>query len=455
MKVSAVKNYNYSNSFCFRNNLEKTNNNQYKNEYLNHFDYKKTAAYSASIIAAGIGVIYLAKNMKISSYAKTLSNSLNTITGKKIPAENLSCVMSGDELLKILPKLTKKNYEANSQNIKNGFFIADLHSHSNYSDGEGFVKNLLEDAAEYADILYKKTKQKFIFALTDHDTTEGVKEALEIIASNPKRYKNLRFVPAIEVSFSHKTPKSNNPCEISELLVYGINPYSRKLNHFLNNTKQKRTQMVNNFINEASKKCPLTEFSFNEFSRFYDFEKYGNMMNLHWRINHYVQTKHAVTNYAARINENPNILYEKIMQNNKGVSLGQLHEYGKIPYDIQENHELHSILKKYEPHIENQKIITTSENSFEDVIEGFKNEKNIFMAFAHPAYLTERVNDPYEELKYFTELSNGLIKASESFHQAYPSRITEENIRYFQDKTESLNLLNLGGRDNHKNKLFN
>lgn len=453
MKISAIQTYNFK-PVHFQNNIEKKQKDNFEYEYPNSLDYKKTAAYGASIITAGYGLFYLGKKLNISPFAKKLAHSISTATGQKIAPENFACIMSGDELLKTLPKLNKKSYEASPQNMKNGFFKADLHSYSNYSAGNGLVKNLLEDAAEYADFLYKKTKQKFIFALTDQDTLEGVKEALEIIGANPNRYKNLQFVPAMKVSFVHPTPKSSNPCEASELLVYGIDPYSKKINDFLNNTKEKRTQMINNFINDATKTCPLTEFSFKEFSNFYDYEKFGNLANIHWRVNHYVQTKHAITNLAARTHEDPNFLYQKIMQENKGASVGQLQSLGKLPYDIKESPELHSLLKKYEPHIENNKISAQSENSFDEVIDAFQNEKNVFMAFAHPAFLDNLVKNPYEELQYFIKHSKGLIKASESFYQKYPENIEKNKVTNLQTKTEALNLLNIGGRDNDNIKLF-
>ena len=76
------------------------------------------------------------------------------------------------------------------------------------------------------------------------------------------------------------------------------------------------------------------------------------------------------------------------------------------------------------------------------------------MAFAHPSYLAEVVDNPYQELKYLTEHSKGLIKASESYYQAYNDGIKKETVEYLQSKTERLNLLNIGGRDNHESKLF-
>lgn len=66
---------------------------------------------------------------------------------------------------------------------------ADLHMHSVHSDGTLTVKKLLD---------YAKSKRLDIIALTDHDSTEGVNEAI--------RYGeeiNIRVIPAIELSTVH------------------------------------------------------------------------------------------------------------------------------------------------------------------------------------------------------------------------------------------------------------
>ena len=454
MKISAVKFT--DNKIHFRQKTTNENNDDkyiYEYEYAkNRPDFKKTAAYSASIIAAGLGVIYIARNMNVTKYARTLAKSLEAHASIKASPHSLASVMGGDELLRLLPTMKNKNYDVS--NLSNGVFRIDLHSHTAYSDGKGLVKNLLDDAADYADKLNEKTKQKFIFAFTDQDSLDSVKAALEIIAENPDRYKNLRFVPAVGVSFAHKATKSGNPCEMSELLVYGINPYSKKINNFITNIKNKRILMTNNFIEDARNIYPEANFSFREFQRFYDFEHFGNVANIHWRVNHYIQTKQAITQLAKSSGENPDKLYLRIMKENIGASLGQLHDAKKVPGNIGENPKFEEIFKKYAPHFENDKIVASSENTFEEIIEAFKDENNIFMAFAHPAYLTDYVENPAEFLKYLTEHSNGLIKASESFHQSYPDHL-KEKAGEIQAITQNLKLLDIGGVGNYEFKLFN
>ena len=455
MKISAVNTNSTNGSKKINQNISTTGSPIASRQIENGLaPFLRRATYATAIASTSLGIVYFARTQSISKFAKTIAHAMNKKGNIKVSPESLHSIMSGSELLRVLPKLKKQNFVFNPENIQNGVFRADLHSHSTYSDGEGLIKNLLDDVTDYADELYKKTKQKFIFALTDHDTAEGLKEVFEIISSNPKRYKNLQFVPGIELSFAHSAPKSSNPCEMSEVLVYGVNPFSPKVDKFLKNIKNKRTNMINNFIGEASKQFPLTKFSFEEFSKFYEFEKYGNLMNIHWRTYHYIQTKQAVTVYANVVKENPEVLYKRLMKENKGASIGLLQSKGLLPQDIKEQENVKQLLQNFAPHFENGKIKATSENTFEEVIDAFKDEPDVFMAFAHPCYYAQHVDNPAEGLKYFTEHSKGLIKASESFHQAYKQDINSSQISDIQTQTEKLNLLNLGGRDNHTKHLF-
>lgn len=66
---------------------------------------------------------------------------------------------------------------------------ADLHMHSVHSDGTLTVKKLLD---------YAKSKRLDIIALTDHDSTEGVKEAIEY-----GKEINIKVIPAMELSTEH------------------------------------------------------------------------------------------------------------------------------------------------------------------------------------------------------------------------------------------------------------
>lgn len=121
------------------------------------------------------------------------------------------------------------------RNLKTGNFRANFHIHSNNSDGKMTVQEILDNANEYANYL-KKTKNKpFYIAITDHNTVDGCKEAIDIIRKNPKKYENLRVVLGCELTlkmdsigeYELKKPQTVH------LLAMGVNPYDKILTEFL------------------------------------------------------------------------------------------------------------------------------------------------------------------------------------------------------------------------------
>ena len=68
--------------------------------------------------------------------------------------------------------------------------MIDLHTHSHYSDGTLSPTELINKA--------ENLSMKAI-AITDHDTTEGLKEGVKAAAT-----KNVKFIPGIELSVNHK-----------------------------------------------------------------------------------------------------------------------------------------------------------------------------------------------------------------------------------------------------------
>ena len=86
----------------------------------------------------------------------------------------------------------------------------DLHLHSDFSDGSDSVEVLIKK------IIKANIK---IFALTDHDTVEGVKQIIKFLPAD------IKFLPSTEL-----TCESNNiKCHI---LGYNCNPNSQILLDF-------------------------------------------------------------------------------------------------------------------------------------------------------------------------------------------------------------------------------
>ena len=125
------------------------------------------------------------------------------------------------------------------QNVIDKKFRANLHIHTIHSDGKLSVQKLLDSAVKYADKLAKKIERNniedfepFTIAITDHNTTEGCKEAVRIIQNNPEKYKNLRVVLGIELSATEKEVNGyipKKPYQI-HLLAQNINPFDEELN---------------------------------------------------------------------------------------------------------------------------------------------------------------------------------------------------------------------------------
>lgn len=100
--------------------------------------------------------------------------------------------------------------------------VADLHLHSNNSDGSDSVENLVKEI--------KKANLE-IFALTDHDTIAG---CIEITKYIPK---NIKFIPSIELTCQTGDIK----CHI---LGFNCNPADEKLNALIQKGKELRRKKL-------------------------------------------------------------------------------------------------------------------------------------------------------------------------------------------------------------------
>ncbi len=121
------------------------------------------------------------------------------------------------------------------ENVKMKVFGASLHTHSTNSDGKLTVEEILNQAAEYGDEYEKVSHCPFVIGITDHNTVDGCKEAVKIIASDPEKYKNIRVVLGAEISTKESELngyKFKKP-EKYHLLTLCVNPFDITLNDFL------------------------------------------------------------------------------------------------------------------------------------------------------------------------------------------------------------------------------
>lgn len=145
-------------------------------------------------------------------------------------AENLKAIMGAEELRHVLTnELQPENFlhGKDYQNVIDGTYRANLHMHTRHSDGELSPKELLDQVETYAK--YRKTLEKtdsVIVGITDHDTLNGAKEAVKVIAMNPENYRNIRFVPGIEFcTFYIENDGENDKRKPFEAPGYAVNPF--------------------------------------------------------------------------------------------------------------------------------------------------------------------------------------------------------------------------------------
>ena len=427
----------------------------------------KTDLLVYSLLALGVitAGIFIGRNSNktpsqvqtVESYVTKLAKGLGELTGEKINPESLSCIMSKEDFLNAISGLKRENYIASAENIKNGIFRADLHSHSLYSDGKGSVENILTQVCNYADMLHSKTGEKFLFALTDHDSIEGVKEALKIISKNPEKFKNVKFVIGSEVSFLIKSTKTSNPCETSELLVYGINPFSKEVNSFFSGLNSRRLEMRKNYIKDLQQRFSEVKFSEEEFLNIFLSGRITHipMMNSYWQLYHYGQIKTVLSDTAKAKGLEPEQYFKEIME--KAPSKLNLHEFkkaGLIEEWINENPAIAEINNKYRPNIDKDgNIIKNWENLIDDIAVALKNEEECSIGFAHPYYISERSDNLAGIINEVKLKAGDLFKVTESYHQAYSQGLVQNHsadIEKINKMCEDANLLPVGGRDNHK-----
>jgi len=410
------------------------------------------------------------------SYINNMANDMSTSLNKQISPEQLTSIMGKEELSSLLPKLKQENFMAFkeviqngapqkvmiSKNLQEGIFQIDLHSHTNYSDGQATVENLLDNVVKYADKLNSLTGKKFIFSITDHDTIAGTKEAIRLIAENPEKYKNLRFVPGVELSFAHKTDKGT--VEVSEMLIHGINPFSEKTNNFINSLIAKRKNASEQFLQELNTSSKV-HYSLDEVNGDFlylpkEFFKYKMM----WRMYNYAQIKQRLSALAIKWGKNPEAIYREIMPQwhvSQGAKTPDTFEQFMLSRMVDLTHTskidktISNLFEKYLPNIVDGKVNAPVERTFEELIEHFSMDNESLVSLAHPAFLAKYFNNPKEGLTSLINTSNGLIKATEKYHQAYSIPESKGVLsRDFIDKVnlilDEFKLLNLGGHDNHK-----
>ena len=396
-----------------------------------------------------------------------ISNGIKNTFCRDIPAQNFENIMSPNEFKELLPNLKEENFIFNESYNENTLYFIDLDYQTLFSNGNSQIDVLLEKVEEHAKKYYEKTGKKFIFAITDKDNLHGVQHAVREIGQNPEKYQHFKLLPAVKYSYTHEAPTSNIGYENSELLVYGINPFSPNLTKFTDNIIEKRKGMMLNFIKEIDKLYP--EFGFNilefvEQNRLL-YSKDYTVSNLYWRIREYAEGKGGNTIKGSKTDiDNAYKEVANILSCLGNSLFGQREMYGDTCSNIQIkddelNQSIREIFKKYSTHEgEKGKLTSAAENTFEEIIECLSKEKDKpTIAFASPYYLShyfeernhdEKYENVVDYMKKTIKNSNGMITAFESVSPVYQNDIyvSKERIDRFNDTIRNnFDLYEIGG----------
>lgn len=111
-------------------------------------------------------------------------------------------------------------------------YYADLHVHSNFSDGIESIENILENADK---------KGVKVISITDHDTVEGYDVINHI-------HNSICIIPGIELTVSSKL----------HVLGYFINPLDPELRRALNKMKMDRARWIIKLVENLKKKYDIS-----------------------------------------------------------------------------------------------------------------------------------------------------------------------------------------------------
>lgn len=397
----------------------------------------------------------------------------------------------------------------NGANIPN--IRANLHIHTQASDGFFDIQTLLDDAAAHADKVMNKHRKPFIIAITDHDTVRGTRKAIEIIAKNPEKYKNLRVILGIEfTAYDNILPKVLNKPTNIDVLAYGIDPNEGKLVEFIRRTKKYKQRIAVKMIekaNEFYKNAFGTEekpFNLEQAQRLYTPVKEG-ILETHRFVESYIEITFLLKEVILKHQElrqklkqqNPNlddnklvdklineiaVFYKPIDNNTKKyggektlctfLSEKLSVDKSKIAQIIAENsnsdkvqnfvENLESMFKRYKT------VLIASHKEIpdmRDVRNALKGQQRVVLGIAHPlkylkkideAHLDTFLKDLYDKFKMACG-KQGFF--SEFYYQSYvdgPKEISKKPTirRLLEALSNQYHLLKTGGFDCHDAYLF-
>ena len=253
------------------------------------------------------------------SFYKKIIKSLKK-EGIEVNIEALKSIAAPDEFSALIRKFKPEHYrvglqvsEAKAKNVPleefyknavNGDFRVSLHTHSNCSDGKSSPEEFLECARKYADKVAKLNKNDdlppFTIALTDHDCIDGCREIIKLIAKNPEKYKNVKFVSGCE--FSVKNGDKHH-----DITGLALNPFDSSLSKDLTDLYVARKQTVQNFLDKQPEfnGKRITQADLIEFEKEYYKKKGKDGKHSIENGSGVVSVRHALKFFYKMTNQNP------------------------------------------------------------------------------------------------------------------------------------------------------
>lgn len=396
------------------------------------------------------------------AYKKELK--CNRITG----AEEFKDYIQHQERKNFLPGSRKNKYILDSHdfcNLKSGSFTANLHVHTQNSDGAADTETILHHAEAIARY-NSKFGSPFMLAITDHDTIAGAQEAFEIFKNNPDRFQHLKLIPGLEISTVETKLKNQTAPLAIHLLVYGINPYDTRLNEFLKEKSRLKLELtketIENLNNELSEELGF-EFTLSEaalvhemIAKGFDEVKRPLMKYTSGKILHNFYLPEAGFTY-----EKPIRAYKQIFK-----SPDPYYKLYKKALEKYINRELPQIPAEIETLIQRAKSIyekahpTMSEipeafSEFEETVKFISSLDYGYMSVAHPARTNIRnIKDNPENIftnifKNFKSAGNERACFYEGYYGSYEGERTFNLLPAVDAAAAKFNLIPAGGLDSH------
>lgn len=441
-------------------------------------------------------------------YYRKLASDMGLKTGEEF---RLLPITGKAQLQNILKTASKEDFDLgyDFSGVKNLTHRISLHNHTELSDGKVSIEEFLENAVAYANKLTDKNPHKpYVVAITDHDIMDEGK-ALKIIAQDPYKYRNLKFVTgSAEISTSHANPDDvKEPLNFEVILLAG-NPFNKEFNAFLKNLRDNRIKTAKIMLDEINQKFPQLNLNWLEASKFSANLAKGTSNGSLWLARDYAVFKSYLKMFTDIINEKiikdpskklnaddimkklANDYYEKSDQRLAGGGIDnyfKLYGIGDIKPDTSELKEVfdtklsESQIKEInqirDNHLKSASSMINPEITVtpEQIFEAYRKSGDAGMfGVAHPGLLQAHMysdkiadyckNTPNTEPAHhliwilFNRLKQAgkeLFQFSESNYQSYgttPERASW--IDYMSRIAEKLNLLKSGGVDSHTKSLF-